>query len=325
MVNIKKIFSQYNIEIREHGENVGKGWIGINCPFCEDDEDFHLGINPRTSFWSCWKNSKHKGKGYYNLFKKLLKCSEQQIRLLCDDKKLLIENEFASIKNRFMKKDNSVNNKITSLEFLPEFQNILNKGDTKRFWDYLVDRGFDEPNIIIEDYGLKCCLMGKYKFRVIIPVYRNFQLITWTSRSIYKNALLRYLTHPVEESVNNIKDTLFDYDFINRRGNVLFVVEGPFDAMKLDYLFPFYGYRVTCLYTKSISNAQRVLLSKIASKYNKVFIMLDRNEIFQSLLLSSNLNFIPNLKIIMFPFKDIKDAGDMQQEHMNILLNSIKI
>ena len=323
MLNIKNIFSQYNIEYAESGKNISKGWIGINCPFCEEDEGFHLGINEKSRFWSCWKNSKHRGKGYYNLFKKLLKCSEQQLRLLCEDKKLLIEDEFNSIKDKLNIKTDRKENKVELLNFLPEFMEIKNSGITKRFWDYLVERGFDNPDIIISKYNLKCCLVGEYKFRIIIPIYKDGKLVTWTSRSLYKNAKLRYLTHPIKDSVLNIKDTLFNYDYINNGGEVLFITEGPFDAIKMQYLFPFPSYKATCLYTKSISDVQEVLLYYIAPNYNKVILLLDKNEISQSFFMMSNLSFISNFETMIFPFNDIKDPGELTKEHMNILLNTI--
>lgn len=323
-MNIRNIFSQYNIEYAESGKNISKGWIGVNCPFCEEDEGFHLGINEKSGYWSCWKNSKHRGKGYYNLFRKLLKCSEQQLRLLCEDKKLLIEDEFNSIKDKLNSKDIIKENKIQLLNFFPEFLEIKNKGGTKRFWDYLIERGFDNPEIIISNYHLLCCLINEYKFRIIMPIYKNSKLVTWTSRSIYKNAKLRYLSHAKELSVLNIKDTLFDYDYINGGGEVLFITEGPFDAMKMHYLFPSFVYKVTCLYTKSITNSQEVLLYNIAAKYDKIILLLDKNELSQSLFLMNILSFIPNFKTMIFPFEDIKDPGELTSKHMNELLTILQ-
>lgn len=316
-MNLIKILKQHNIEFREEGKNISKGWIGINCPFCQDDEGYHLGIFPKTRFWSCWKNNNHKGNGYYRLFKKLLNCSEEQLRFLCEDKKLLVEDEFLTIKNKLSAtKTVAKSNCLSGLKFLPEFMEIKDYGDTKKFWDYLIDRGFDEPLKLISKYTLKCCLIGNYKFRIIIPVYKNNELVTWTSRSIYKNAKLRYLSHPQEQSILNIKYTLFDYDYIKVGGDVLFITEGPFDAMKLQYLFTSPNYKATCLYTKSITSQQEVLLSSIAKKFRKIIIMLDRNELRSTLELSKRLNYIPNLTLKSFPFQDVKDPGELTKKHI---------
>lgn len=319
-MNLLKIFQQYNIEFKESGKNISKGYIGICCPFCSDDENYHMGINQKTQFWTCWKNSNHKGKGYYKLFKKLLNCSEEQLRFLCEHKKLLVEDEFLNIKNKLNSKKNFVNSNITILTFPPEFADIKDYGDTKKFWEYLIDRGFDKPSNLISKYNLKCCLIGDYKFRIIIPIYKNNKLVTWTSRSIYKNARLRYMSHPKEQSILNIKDTLFDYDYIKTGGDVLYITEGPFDAMKLQYLFPSVIYKATCLYTKSITSAQEVLLSNIAKKFKNLVIILDRNELHSTIELSRKLNYIPNITLKSFPFIDIKDCGDMNKKHMGELL-----
>ena len=42
------------IDYHKAGEkNVGKGWININCPFC-DDPSWHLGINLKSKFFNCY-------------------------------------------------------------------------------------------------------------------------------------------------------------------------------------------------------------------------------------------------------------------------------
>ena len=59
--NIVEILKAYNIPYALTGKNVSKGYIGLNCPFCDDDDNFHLGINPEKNFFACWRNNEHRG------------------------------------------------------------------------------------------------------------------------------------------------------------------------------------------------------------------------------------------------------------------------
>ena len=94
--------------------------------------------------------------------------------------------------------------------------------------EYLMDRGID-PNChdfhVVDKSGE---LAHKPWYgRVIIPVYRNDQLIFWQGRDMTGKSKLKYLSSDVvRESV------LFGYDLLSNGSNSpLYVVEGAFDAL----------------------------------------------------------------------------------------------
>ena len=79
--NIVEILKAYNIPYALTGKNVSKGYIGLNCPFCGDDDNFHLGINPEKNFFACWRNNEHRG-NIVKLFMEVLGFTEKEVKLL---------------------------------------------------------------------------------------------------------------------------------------------------------------------------------------------------------------------------------------------------
>lgn len=318
-MNIKQIFDRHNVKYRESGKNVKRGNINVCCPFCKDDEGFHLGIDPASKKWGCWRNLTHKGRGYRKLFQKLLKLSTQQIIELCEEKYYHTDDDFKKLSEKLFinKKIPMVKKQLSLLkEFIPIQFNINDK-----FYNYLKNRDFNYSDIlkIINHYKLMGCLVGDYKFRIIIPIYLNEQLATWTSRSIREDEDLRYLTLSEEKAIININRTLFDYDNIIQGGNILFITEGPFDVMKMFTLLNPKN-KVTCIFTKNITN-QLFLLTNLSVLYNKLVVILDKGENFFTI--KRQMEHISNLSAIQFPFNDIKDVGEFTAYHMNKVMEIV--
>ncbi|MCK5862007.1 MAG: hypothetical protein KAH38_05950, partial [Candidatus Hydrogenedentes bacterium] len=53
--DFEKCFNDNHIPLFYSGSNVGKGWVGMNCPFCGNDTGGHLGVNKTTKIFTCWK------------------------------------------------------------------------------------------------------------------------------------------------------------------------------------------------------------------------------------------------------------------------------
>ena len=52
--DVVSVLRDLNIFFMDHGKNVTKGWVNVNCPFCHDPS-WHLGINLSNNKISCWK------------------------------------------------------------------------------------------------------------------------------------------------------------------------------------------------------------------------------------------------------------------------------
>lgn len=91
--------------------------------------------------------------------------------------------------------------------------------------NYLSGREID-----LEKHTFFYSLSDRYKNRVIIPYYRNGQLIYWQARSMDKMEKKRY-----DNCIASRDAVMFNMDALNRYSPLpLFVSEGPFDAMMFD-------------------------------------------------------------------------------------------
>ena len=130
-------------------------------------------------------------------------------------------------------------------------------------------RGFS-PKYLNEKYGLVGGgISGKWKFRIIIPIYYNGQLMSWTGRSILSKKKLKELKIPryknlsIEESVRNPKELFFNID--NCKGKEVVLTEGSFDVLRFD------GNAICSLGTE-LTEGQISLLSE---RFEKIFILFD--------------------------------------------------
>ena len=158
---------------------------------------------------------------------------------------------------------------------------------------------------------------GPWKDRVVIPIYIDQRLVTWTARSIHPTAEIRYRTLSKEKSVMPIKDTLWNYDEIwgNATAEDLVLVEGPFDALKLDFYGKELGLRTTCMFGSSISDNQIDLLSTLM--YRNLYILLDSGTYSNALGIQKKLAFLKP-KIIQLP-KGVADPGNLTPDQIKTL------
>lgn len=322
MNNIIDVLEKYDIPYKLKGKNISKkSDLGICCPFCEDDIGFHLGIKGNN--YSCWKNENHKG-NTITLIKKLLGCSyfdaiaELKYISIADD------DEMMRAINRLFKNTNNDTKHCNNLVFPSTFCPITDRGSTKKFFYYLESRGFEYHDIVnlIEYYKLQCDLIGDYNYRVIIPIYEKGQLITWVGRSIEKNCSLPYKAVPESLSVKITTNCLFDYDNIIEGGDTLFICEGVFDAMKINW-YTDESIKATCLFTKRMSAMQQSLLLDLIPRYKQILILLDSDAYIDAKNIYEEIKWMSNnIKISLLP-KIYKDPGIMNKEQIKNLIKGI--
>jgi len=215
---------------------------------------------------------------------------------------------------------------LHSLEFPSQFKDILPKGMTKRFYDYLKeDRGFGRKvKKAIAKYDLKCCLVGAFKFRIILPVIQEESLVGWTSRTIHKGASLRYMHLSNEKRVfgePNIplallsikKDTVYNFDNAMRGGKILIVTEGPFDCQKVDLSGSYYGVKAVAVYNTSCTMNQIYLLKILVERFERVVVMLDPMFEADAMRMASEINSSAVFEITPSVFKG-SDLGDLKEK-----------
>jgi 5S rRNA maturation endonuclease (ribonuclease M5) len=324
-LDILRVLKENNIEYKEQGSNVKEGNVNIKCPFCKDDPSEHMGIDITTGYYGCWRNSSHRGKRIERLIAKLLGVSLVKARSVLGIGTFVDTSNFGAEAIRLLsvkEEDNisSVERKlggVSKLKFRPELKPLCKDTtgfNREPFLKYLFERGFDDPETLAERYELMFATYSDWRYRIVAPVYYNGKLSTWVGRSISSNATLKYKDLSVDESVRHAKFCLFNHNNISKGGRRLFIVEGFFDAMKLDFYLPNERDKVTCLFTKTMSQEQADLIIKIASKYEQVLVLLDNDAHIQAMGITSRLNvFAKNVSMCMLP-DTFKDPGEMTKE-----------
>ena len=202
------------IEYRESGKNISKNYIGVCCPFC-DDNSFHLGIHKQSKTISCWK------------------CGvRSNVLKLIQEVSLVSYNQAIAIFYKFQ--DSSLAYLNPKEEVRPQSSVDLPKGSSKNFTgvftNYLFKRNF-QPDTIIKTYDLYAGAIGTdFAYRIIIPIYQQYELVAYLGRDATEKNTLKYLNCPVELSKIPIKECLYNLDAVRDKA---IIVEGVTDVWRL--------------------------------------------------------------------------------------------
>ena len=250
MVDWNKLFNDLKIPQRRT-----KGWSSICCPFCRNPIDTHFngGFCDESLAYNCWRCGKHY---WLEALSLVLNVSPFEARKVIQPYSLFQSNA---------KQNKTIEYKEKLM--LPGSQEL-----TQGEFNYLAKRGYNIP-YLQKKYGIHGGgIVGDWSYRIIIPVFLEGKLVSWTGRSILDRKTIdelkipRYKNLSVEESLINPKEILFNCD--NSRKDSVILVEGPFDVLKM-------GDDCVCSLGTSVTASQKLFLLK---RYKKVFVAFD-NEV----------------------------------------------
>lgn len=249
-MNFEKLFSDYHIK---YSTKINRGWVNVECPFCTSEHPMHLGFNPVGDYCTCWNCGGHDLK---KALSKVLSVPYSDMDELCE--------QYAG-RNLILSK---LNKKIAKAKNLQLPNDTFTSVEKK----YLISRDFS-PDFLHEKYHVVGGgVAGRWKYRIIIPVYLDGKLVSWTGRSILDKKILkekeipRYKNLSIEESVINIKECFFNID--NCKNDSVCLVEGTFDVMRL-------GDDFICSMGTELTQGQILLIKQ---RFKKVFIMFDNED-----------------------------------------------
>lgn len=308
------LLSQHRVDWIDVGPNVKRGEINIKCPFCgTDDPSYHMGISPETGWWACWRNPRHRGKDPVRLATRLFGLPLARAAALLDSEAELYDaDEWSGVATRLENRRQGTQR--TREIALPAESKPLpsTAAEARPFVEYIRTRGFDSPEAVCERYSLRYCLHGEFANRIVIPIEFQGSVVAWTSRAIDRSPI-RYRDSSLSESVMPPKMTVFNHDRAAQGGTALVVVEGPLDAMKLDFYGHDFGVTAVALYTASATAEQTYLIADLAMRFDAVFCMMDAADSLDVVdshrmadVLSSTRRVFPTPP----PF-GFKDAGDL--------------
>lgn len=265
---LEQIINQY-IHLQPPSQ---KGWQAVRCHVCNDHTrkglrgafKFEKGITDYKC-WNCGHKSRYDPEvnEYYS---KNMLITLEAFGIPDDEYKEIIL-QSPAWKNGGNTKKNEDDKKIVSIEpkpiTVPEHFYYLKDADDEDYVaaaanEYLGERGID-PNSYPFMLSHKAAnpRLHKWLGRVIIPIYKNNNLIYYMGRALY-DAEKKYETPALpKERILYGFDKLFDYD----DKSPLFVIEGWFDAFAIDGV---------AVLGNIITEAQRLWLDK--SPREKIYI-----------------------------------------------------
>lgn len=293
-----------------------RGHIEARCPFCGDSRTkprarrFHIDPYKGTYIYKCFRCGE--SGNVISLYAYLSNCSYREAKNYLSDKKYDPDN----IKNRLSNKASEV----------PQSENIKIDGDldidiqkdcfslddvpNSRIARNSIKKliNFKENRKIPDDLPIYFAHSGRYKSRIIIPIYINNRLVYFQGRSIYNDIEPKYLNPKVEKNKIILNIDNFDPE------KYIVICEGIIDAHMV-------GKQGTCV----IGGYIDLNFINIVEKYtNKgVIICLDNpkkdNNSYNVLkkLVFQNINkYKKNLKFFIMPSNyDAKDLNDLVKDY----------
>ena len=280
-MDFKQVLESLSIDYREGGEHhhVTANWVGFDCPFCSPNSGrYRMGYKGYTGYVNCWSCGSHP---LLDSLKEISGRPYDELRTLLSD--------------TLPKKKEAV--KRGRLVLPPGCGKLLDPHK-----DYLRERGFSVKKLVklwdLRGVGVTPPL----NWRIVIPVYSNGSMVSWTTRTIGKSEP-RYMNAKPNQEIVSAKTLLFGEDYCR---HCVIVTEGPFDAMRI-------GPGAVATMGMSYSKQQ---VSRI-SKYPVRVVCFDKEATERSRCLSDELSVFPGTTYRVE--LDSKDPGSATKAEINHL------
>jgi DNA primase len=239
---------------------VRRGEFKINCFAC-DDYTKNLEISLEKGIFHCWKCN-YSG-NIYKLFRDLGGGIPEMEEYVSAEDLRNLPMDFG----REVKKER----KFSGLpkEFRPLWGEEKLSMVGQKALQYVKTRVSEED---IERYKIGYCGLGRYKWRIIVPVFEDSEIVYFIARSMYKNLFPSYQNPGVEECGVGKDSVVFNIDRARELGRAV-ICEGVFDAIRV-------GEDGVALFGSSISDDQFFKLLEIP----KLCILLDQDATYKSAL-----------------------------------------
>lgn len=283
-MNWEALLNDNSIEYVTSGPNTKRGEVSVKCPWCGDeDPSQHMGISLSKEAWACYRNAEHRGKSPLRLIQALLGCTMPQARLTLSQYRVTDPDSLEGALAMLQAIDEAAGAEegITdhTLKWPIEFRPIR---ANDRFASYLLGRGYSSHTA--EKFNLKCADTGRYKDRIIFPLYLPTGLVGWTGRAIINPVSApRYMA-----SSPTVKKTVYGLPEAQTGDGTLFIVEGPFDALRINAM-NYKGARAVALMGTSVTIPQYCIINGLKKQYRNTVVWLDNDAQAQTIDLSNKL------------------------------------
>lgn len=276
-----KFCTQHKIDFVTAGANTARGHISIGCPWCgAADPSHHLGLRlgVRNPVWGCLRDPRHRGRDPRRLVQRLLACTYQQALHIVEQHNVTVPDEFEVLNFTQNPPQVHLQQQSTQQTHTPkEFREFSSPSrHREKFLDYVSRvRGFgDDAEEVCGLYELRYALMGEYAWRIIAPVHNvRGELMNWVGRAIHKTATLRY-----RNTTASNKDILYNEHrarALAPKVGTVFVVEGVWDCIKLDYYGVEHGCVAVGILGTSITHEQIARAALLGNVFERIVVLMD--------------------------------------------------
>lgn len=210
MTTLRQIFDQLNVPVAGPGESkhVRAGWLGIvRCPHCGSTKT-HLGFPENGMVGNCWLCGRH------SLWDTLI--------ALGLDRRQASEVLAGLDRGARAPREHPVAGRLQPPGGLGPL--------APAHIAYLRRRGLDARQAA-DLWGAKGIgLASRLAWRIYLPVHLHGREVSWTTRSIARDAKQRYVSAAPDEEILPLKSLLLGEDMAR---NATIVVEGPMDAIRV--------------------------------------------------------------------------------------------
>lgn len=295
--DIIRFCRDFHVPYDDDGPEVSPGWVNVQCPFCHDTvTEQHLGFNLSSGAVKCWRCGKH---GTLAFIARISKGSSTDVSRIA--KQYTSEKTYA--KRTVSKAQNA------GFVTVPRESGPLCDAARR----YLEKRHFD-PDLLVDKWGLLSTRhLGDYKFRIIVPIYLNYQLVSYQGRDYTDRQKLRYKACRLDKEVIHHKHLLYGSDHTMRR---CLLVEGVTDVWRM-------GYGCAGTFGTAYTKEQ---IGFLQQHYDEVFILFDSsdpkaertmNELAEQLAL-----VIDTVEVIK---TDWDDPGSAPQDEADALMKELRL
>ncbi len=181
------------------------GWVQIDCPQCGSGTGkFHLGISLTTGAAACWR------------------CGRQNTASVL----ATATGKPYSVVQRALRGANLIAKPERGRGTLRLPTGIGDIGPAHRA--YLASRGFD-PDEIERLWGVQGIgMVGRYRWRLFIPIHHQGRVVSWTTRSVQAHAKQRYMSAAAKDEAIPHKELLYGADYAR---HAITIHEGPLDVL----------------------------------------------------------------------------------------------
>jgi len=328
----QSFLQQHNIP-HAFGAPHSSGNVGVTCPFCgsagSDPSRFRMGIHLDGRGWRCLRDETHRGRSPVRLVAAMLNVTHAEalrITGLNGKATTFSDETFNERLAEIMSPGKTLPIADEPLTFPPTIS--TSKGNriiAQLITTYLTGRGYTsaEAKTLATDYGLRAAIEGPFGYRIVFPVEMPQGLATWTGRAISNRMVPKYKTlSPDADKARTSKlprahlpigQCLWNArELENARGKLLIIVEGPFDALRIDYYGRAAGIRATCLFGKNLSDDQ-ALLAMSLGRFEKRKLALDRDAVLD---MFRNISRAEYAGLEWLDIKGVKDPAMLSREQV---------